>query len=62
MLMNEFVAKCFVCQVKVNPACTEKNKEVNLPVCKQCSGSEKETKIIEELLEGLADDFGCGCI
>jgi hypothetical protein len=58
--MDRTFENCFVCgniqeDMKVNT-------RVNLPVCPLCSGSEKEKKSIEELLEGLAEGFVCGCI
>ena len=60
--MNDFSTRCFVCQKEIDQGKAQKNMELNLPVCKQCEGSEKEKKKVKELTEGLADDFVCGCI
>ena len=60
--MNDFASKCFVCQKMIDPQNTLKNKDLNLPVCTHCSGSDQELEKVNELKEGLADDFVCGCI
>jgi hypothetical protein len=52
--------KCFVCGVI--PQNGFQHKQVNLPVCAECVGSEREKIAVEQLLEGLAEDFYCGCI
>ena len=41
---------------------TTYHPKVNLPVCDSCRGSEQETAKTEELQEGLAEGFVCGCI
>jgi hypothetical protein len=60
--MEDFQNHCFVCGREIDPLRTEKNKMLNLPVCDQCQGSENEKKAIDELNEGMADGFVCGCI
>ena len=60
--MTEFYNCCFVCGKKVDPQTKEKNKLINLPICEDCKGTEKEKKSIDEHLEGMADGFVCGCI
>ncbi|MFA5329091.1 MAG: hypothetical protein WC384_14955 [Prolixibacteraceae bacterium] len=35
---------------------------INLPVCNECKGTDREKNAVDELLEGLADGFVCGCI
>ncbi|HKJ42740.1 MAG TPA: hypothetical protein VKA27_11640 [Sunxiuqinia sp.] len=60
--MSDFSSQCFVCQQPIAPEDSLKNKLLNLPVCKSCAGSEKEKAKEQALLEGLADDFVCGCI
>jgi uncharacterized protein YlaN (UPF0358 family) len=56
------VKKCFVCEELVAPDNYELNKEVNMPVCSNCIGTENEKKKIEELLDSLAEGLICGCI
>lgn len=58
--MEDHFKKCFVCGN--NSANLTIQKSVNLPVCNQCIGTEAEKKAVEELLEGLAEGFVCGCI
>ena len=53
---------CFVCNIDISKVDSELNNEVNLPVCNECKGTEKEKEKIKELLESLADGFVCGCI
>ncbi|MBN1821259.1 MAG: hypothetical protein JW833_11105 [Prolixibacteraceae bacterium] len=53
---------CFVCKKKLENDPYKINKELNLPVCKTCRGSDEEKKEAEELLDSLADDLICGCI
>ena len=60
--MTEPSVLCFVCE---NPILTKNisyHQKVNLPVCDACRGTEPEVVKVEELLEGLADVFVCGCI
>lgn len=54
--------KCFVCKEPVSADSYELNLEVNMPVCKNCKGSEQEKKMAEEMLDSLADGLVCGCI
>jgi hypothetical protein len=60
--MNDFTSKCFVCSMTVDPLRTHKNKELNLPVCEECEGTDKEKEKVRELTNDLADGFVCGCI
>jgi len=58
--MENSFTHCFVCgnhqeEMRIN-------KQVNLPVCPACTGSDMEKKALEDLLEGLAEGFICGCI
>lgn len=54
--------KCFVCQAEVGEENSVLNLEVNLRVCDDCKGTSEEKRIIDELLDSLADDLFCGCI
>ena len=58
---NSFANLCFVCSNKLEYV-EDKNKVTNLPVCKQCKGTDKEKIKEKELLDSLADGFVCGCI
>jgi len=60
--MSEFINKCFVCGIEIDPKTTIRNKQLNLPVCDECNGTNNERKAVDELLEGMADGFVCGCI
>ena len=60
--MNDFLNHCFVCGIEINIESTIKNKQLNLPVCPNCQGTEQEKDAIEKYLEGLAEGFVCGCI
>ncbi|MBN1984686.1 MAG: hypothetical protein JW761_00215 [Prolixibacteraceae bacterium] len=53
---------CFVCQCEVTAENSTINKDVYLPVCNFCKGTDKEKKAVEEQLDSLADGFVCGCI
>ncbi len=53
---------CFVCEASFHSADIKYHAEVNLPVCKACSGTNAEAHKVKLLLEGLADGFVCGCI
>jgi hypothetical protein len=53
---------CFVCEKPVLTKDISYHSKVNLPVCNACCGSELEAVRAEELLEGLAEGFVCGCI
>ena len=54
--------KCFVCQVEISNENLQMNYEVNLPVCIDCAGTQKEKDTVAELLDSLADGLVCGCI
>ena len=60
--MTDFKNQCFVCCKTIDPTKCRKNKELNLPVCDACEGSDKEEEMVQNLTEGLADGFVCGCI
>ena len=60
--MEKLVVKCFVCEMETAPENTSINNQVNMLVCKSCQGSQQEKEKINELLEGLAEGFVCGCI
>lgn len=60
--MADFLNCCFVCGKETNPETTKKNQQLNLPVCDDCSGTDEEKKAVNELTEGIADGFVCGCI
>jgi len=60
--MIDFLTRCFVCGIEIDPDATAKNKQLNLPVCVDCKDTEKEQNAIKELNEGMADGFVCGCI
>jgi NMD protein affecting ribosome stability and mRNA decay len=53
---------CFVCKTKLTDGNFKINKEVYLPVCKNCDGTARERKAVEEQLDSLADGLVCGCI
>ena len=54
--------RCFVCQVEVTTENSVLNQEVNLPVCNNCKGTQKEKETVVEFLDSLADGLVCGCI
>lgn len=60
--MPEFSNQCLACGKDIDPEHTPKNKQLNLPVCSDCQGTDREKKAIDEHLEGMADGFVCGCI
>jgi hypothetical protein len=60
--MSDFSNQCFVCGIAIDPLTSKKNKQLNLPVCDDCSGTKQEISAVEDYLEGLADGFVCGCI
>jgi hypothetical protein len=53
---------CFVCKQPVSDENAEINKEVLLPVCSRCKGTDAEKKKTGEFLDSLADGLVCGCI
>jgi len=61
-MMSEFLTHCFVCGKEIDPKNTQKNKQLNLPVCTACQGTDQEKDAIEKHLEDLAEGFVCGCI
>ena len=60
--MNKSSRICFVCKKPILEENFEMNKEVFLPVCSKCKGTEEEKKTVEEYLDSLADGLVCGCI
>jgi len=60
--MADLFNSCFVCGKENNLQTTKKNQQLNLPVCDDCSGTDEEKKAVNELTEGMADGFVCGCI
>jgi NAD-dependent SIR2 family protein deacetylase len=60
--MTHFFHHCFVCGKETDPQNMNKNKQLNLPVCTECSGTKEEEKAVDDLIEGMADGFVCGCI
>jgi len=53
---------CFVCGKQVDKSNSKLNSVVNLEVCTDCEGREKEKQAENEFLESLAEGFVCGCI
>jgi hypothetical protein len=53
---------CFVCKESIKVESYELNIEVNMPVCKLCKGTAQEKKMVEEMLDSLAEGLICGCI
>lgn len=60
--MEKGKRKCFVCQAPVPDESYELNHEVNMAVCSKCKGTDEEKKMVEEMLDSLADGLVCGCI
>jgi ribosome-binding protein aMBF1 (putative translation factor) len=60
--MGDILKKCFVCGTETTKENSVLNKEVNLQVCKNCSGTPFEKEKVFELLDSLADGLVCGCI
>ncbi|WP_159517286.1 hypothetical protein [Sunxiuqinia indica] len=60
--MSDFSNRCFVCEKEIKSKLLARNDELNLPVCEQCKGSDREKAKVSELRDGLADGFVCGCI
>lgn len=60
--MLDFTNQCFVCGKEINQETVRRNKQLNLPVCTECIGTEQEKNAVTEHLEGMADGFVCGCI
>lgn len=54
--------QCFVCKKYFPVVETSINKEVYMPVCNNCKGTEKEKQAVEDNLDSLADGLVCGCI
>ena len=60
--MGSIKDTCFVCKKTITADTSEMNVVVNMPVCIDCRGTEKEKKEEKEVLDSLADGFVCGCI
>ena len=54
--------RCFVCQIEVTRDNSTLNEDVNLPVCNECKGNQKEKETVAGFLDRLADGLVCGCI
>ncbi len=51
-----------MCNNEIPDGPLEMNKEILLPVCSGCKGTDHEKKKVEEYLDSLAEGFVCGCI
>jgi hypothetical protein len=60
--MSDFSKRCFVCCKEIDPDQMEKHKLLNLPVCTDCKGTDREKQAVDEHMEGMAEGFVCGCI
>ena len=60
--MGKIKNTCFVCKKAITTDTSEINQVVNMPVCKECQGSEHEKTEEKEVVSSLADGFVCGCI
>ena len=60
--MGKINTTCFVCKQPVTPENSVINQVVNMPVCADCHGTEREKAEEKEVLNSLADGFVCGCI
>jgi NAD-dependent SIR2 family protein deacetylase len=60
--MEDFKNRCFVCKEEIDQDKIKRNSTVNLPVCENCNGTDKEKDMEEEYLDSLADGLICGCI
>jgi len=60
--MGSINTTCFVCKKTVTPETSELNQVVNMPVCTECKGTDREKAEEKEVLDSLADGFVCGCI
>ncbi len=60
--MSKAKKQCFVCELEFSAELLRLNPEVNLHVCQNCNGSNKEKLKVKELLDSLAEGFVCGCI
>ncbi len=61
-MSQNFNRQCFVCESPLLEGEYTIEPSINLPVCNTCKDTEDEKKKIQELLEGMADGFVCGCI
>ena len=59
---NSLKKNCFICNNSLEENKYEYNKQVNLPVCNKCIGTDDEQKAVEDALDSLADGLLCGCI
>jgi hypothetical protein len=60
--MSDIQNTCFVCKKHLKDVNFEMNQMVQLPVCPECRGTEKEKQEAKSVLDSLADGFVCGCI
>jgi len=61
-MSNKSSKNCFVCQASEEEKLLLIHPQVMLPVCLDCHNTDAEKQKVDELLEGLADGFVCGCI
>lgn len=54
--------KCFVCGNAFELSEISINKQVNMPVCSTCQGSDQEKQKENEHLDCLGSGFTVGCI
>ncbi|MCU4176595.1 hypothetical protein [Carboxylicivirga sp. N1Y90] len=53
---------CFVCETSITDTLFMIHSQVHLPLCLACKETNQEKDKVKELLEGLAEDLGIGCI
>ena len=60
--MENIMNTCFVCGEKVTEENSQLNLVVNLPVCRDCKGTNEEQQAEKDYMESLAEGFVCGCV
>ncbi|TRX64260.1 hypothetical protein [Carboxylicivirga sp. M1479] len=60
--INNKSFRCFVCEQNINSVDVHYHSKVNMPICSACNNTLEEREKVNELLDGLADGFVCGCI
>ncbi len=60
--MEKTTKNCFVCNKEITTTPVTLNAFVNMAVCNDCQGTQKEKEKENELLDSLADGLVCGCI
>jgi len=61
-MSSDYQKVCFVCETPLLKSKYSLNKNVMLPVCAACKGTEAELKKEAELIDSLGDGQICGCI